>query len=103
VAIARGVVREWHSTEGWGVIDSEKTPGGCWAGFAVLQMAGYGSASAGQAVTFEFEAGWQDGYGFRALSVEMDGIEPAEFDVDPDAGSALHSELSFEVPPAPAD
>ncbi|MFF7232620.1 hypothetical protein [Streptomyces sioyaensis] len=30
---AIGIVREWHSDEGWGVIDSDTTPGGCWAHF----------------------------------------------------------------------
>jgi CspA family cold shock protein len=24
-------VREWHDDEGWGVLDSTETPGGCWA------------------------------------------------------------------------
>ena len=36
-----GVVREWHSDEGWGVIDSDQTPGGCWAHFSDVEMDGY--------------------------------------------------------------
>ena len=27
---SRGVVRDWHQGEGWGVIDSSETPGGGW-------------------------------------------------------------------------
>ncbi|WP_203819652.1 hypothetical protein [Paractinoplanes ferrugineus] len=26
-----GVVRSWIPSEGWGVLDSSATPGGCWA------------------------------------------------------------------------
>ena len=31
-----GTVRVWHRDEGWGVIDSPETPGGCWAHFSHL-------------------------------------------------------------------
>jgi cold shock CspA family protein len=31
-----GIVRFWHRDEGWGVIDSPDTPGGCWAHFSHL-------------------------------------------------------------------
>jgi CspA family cold shock protein len=80
---ARGVVREWHAAEGWGVIDSSETPGGCWAHFSALRMPGYHTAEPGQAVTFEFEQGWQDGLDYRATRVEIDGVEV----IEPESGS----------------
>ena len=32
----QGVVRLWNDEDGWGVIDSVRTPGGCWAHFSVV-------------------------------------------------------------------
>ena len=34
--VLTGVVREWHREAGWGVIDCDATPGGCWAFFSVM-------------------------------------------------------------------
>jgi CspA family cold shock protein len=68
-----GVVREWHDEEGWGVIDSADTPGGCWAHFSHLQADGHRSATPGQTVRFRHEAPGQDGYNFRAVWVELLG------------------------------
>lgn len=67
----RGVVREWHEAEGWGVIDSAETPGGCWTHFSVIQVDGYAVLSAGQEVDLEWEAPGQDGYPFRAVRVRL--------------------------------
>lgn len=64
-----GVVREWNAEEGWGVIDSVETPGGCWAHFSHVQVAGYKELHVGQAVELTCEAGPQDGYPFRAVTV----------------------------------
>lgn len=61
-----GKVRVWHDEEGWGVIDSEVTPGGCWAHFSSVLVAGYSTLATGQEVAFNFEAAEQDGYSFRA-------------------------------------
>lgn len=66
----QGVVREWHSEEGWGVFDSPATPGGCWCHFSVLPGPGFREASAGQSVLFAYEVADQDGYAFRATTVE---------------------------------
>lgn len=66
---AAGVVREWHGDEGWGVIDSAETPGGCWAHFAQIEMAGYRTLEAGQPVTLAYQKPGQDGYPFRAVLV----------------------------------
>ena len=64
-----GTVREWNNEEGWGVIDSSETPGGCWAHFSAIHMDGYRSLEAGELVTMEFARVAQDGYSFRAESV----------------------------------
>ena len=66
----RGLVRQWDDDEGWGVIDSSETPGGCWAHFSVVEVDGFRKLAAGEAVTFEFEAAEQDGFAFRATRVE---------------------------------
>ena len=67
--MAVGVVREWHHADGWGVLDSDETPGGCWAHFSHLRMAGYHQVLPGQPVTFSYEKGPQDGFDFRAVDV----------------------------------
>jgi CspA family cold shock protein len=72
-----GTVREWRSDEGWGVIDSDATPGGCWAHFSSILLSGFRSLDPGCPVSFEFEHVEQDGYGFRALAVWTDDERPA--------------------------
>lgn len=64
-----GVVREWHDDEGWGVIDSPETPGGCWTHFTHIDAAGYRTLRAGQQVDLAWEQPGQDGYPFRAVRV----------------------------------
>lgn len=36
-----GTVRVWHGEEGWGVIDSADTPGGCWTHFGHVAVPGH--------------------------------------------------------------
>ncbi|WP_433796034.1 cold shock domain-containing protein [Actinoplanes sp. CA-252034] len=60
-------VREWNDDEGWGVLDSTETPGGCWAHRSNAAVRGYATFTAGQQVGLEFEAAGQDGYAFRAF------------------------------------
>ncbi|ULN44922.1 cold shock domain-containing protein [Mycolicibacterium goodii] len=68
---SKGTVRVWHSTDGWGLIDSADTPGGCFAHFThIANMSGFRELREGETVEFEFEPGSQDGYDFRALSVQ---------------------------------
>jgi CspA family cold shock protein len=62
-----GQVRVWHDAEGWGVIDSKVTPGGCWAHSSSVLVAGYKALRTGQEVRFTFEAAEQDGYSFRTV------------------------------------
>ena len=72
-----GTVRLWHAEEGWGVIDSPDTPGGCWAHFSAVLVPGYRTLEAGGAVTFTFELARQDGYPFRAVEVWVGEPSPA--------------------------
>ncbi|GHF68464.1 hypothetical protein GCM10018783_42300 [Streptomyces griseosporeus] len=64
-------VREWRDEEGWGVLDSPETPGGCWAHYSDIQMEGFRTLSSGQQVDLQWEApGFkQDGYDYRAVNV----------------------------------
>jgi CspA family cold shock protein len=64
-----GTVSQWSDDEGWGVIASPDTPGGCWASFSHLGMPGYRSLEPGEIVEFEWEEGEQDGFAYRALQV----------------------------------
>jgi cold shock protein len=83
-----GIVRFWLREEGWGVIDSPDTPGGCWASFSHLWkdnipepgpgevveiQGGYREAFEGETVDFEWERANQDGYTFRATKVRLRG------------------------------
>jgi CspA family cold shock protein len=65
-------VREWDDEEGWGVLDSPKTPGGCFAHYSDIEgPKSFRNLVAGQRVELEWEApGFkQDGYDFRAVRV----------------------------------
>jgi len=63
------VVRVWHVDDGWGVLDSAETPGGCWAHFSHIEMDGYKSLETAQVVQLEWEAPGQDGFDFRAVQI----------------------------------
>jgi cold shock protein len=90
-----GLVREWHAEDGWGVIDSPETPGGCWAGFGVVLVEGYRSLTPGQAVEFSFTSAEQDGYAYRALEVWPAGLSPVHFDDDAGPSAAYFSTLTI--------
>jgi CspA family cold shock protein len=75
-----GVVREWHEDEGWGVIDSVETPGGCWAHFTAIESpiiessegmtaSEYKVVMTGDSVDLIWEQPGQDGFDFRAVTV----------------------------------
>ncbi len=82
---ASGIVSAWHGDEGWGVIDSAGTPGGCWTYWSalhpdeVIDSQGMGQFNirggihdliVGEKVDFEWESVTdQDGYKFRAIKV----------------------------------
>jgi CspA family cold shock protein len=69
--MVRATVREWHDEEGWGVLDSAETPGGCWAWYAFIEADGFRALANGQQVMLEWEQpGFrQDGYDFRATRI----------------------------------
>jgi CspA family cold shock protein len=68
----RGVVRFWLDDEGWGVIDSPSAPGGCWAGFAAIEMPGFAKLHEGQQVWVTIGDGPQDGYDYLAERITLD-------------------------------
>jgi cold shock protein len=69
----KATVREWYEEEGWGVLDSAETPGGCFAHFSDIELDGYRTLENGQTVWIEFEQpGFkQDGYDYRATTVRL--------------------------------
>jgi outer membrane protein assembly factor BamB/cold shock CspA family protein len=67
--VVTGVVREWWAGEGWGIVDSPETPGGCWVHFSSIEMPGYHALTAGERVELAWERAAQDGYSFRAVRV----------------------------------
>lgn len=71
---SQGTVREWDEDQGFGVIDSADTPGGCWVHFSSVVMDGYRALVPSDSVTFVFESGEQDGYAYRALQVWPPGV-----------------------------
>jgi cold shock protein len=92
-------VSVWSEEEGWGVIDSPETPGGCWASFSHIAAPGYRSLVPGQVVLLEWEAADQDGYAFRAVRVRLDeGLSEAAHPESPSAGYSSTLSLSFDEP-----
>ncbi len=73
---SEGTVREWDDAEGFGVIDSADTPGGCWVHFSYIVIDGYASLKPGDQVTFTYEALAQDGFSYRAVLVWPPGVRP---------------------------
>ncbi|WIM92998.1 cold shock domain-containing protein [Actinoplanes oblitus] len=92
-----GTIREWNDDEGWGVIDSPRTPGGCWALFSQAAVSGYVSFTAGQSVRLEWESPGQDGWPYRAVRFWPEGQEPVDrfADATGGPGGAYHSTLSL--------
>ena len=98
---ASGIVRAWHDDEGWGVIDSEATPGGCWAHVSSVLVPGYPRLGAGQPVMLVAERAEQDGYSFRATEVWPAGQEPHRTGIETTGASAAHEStltITFDDP-----
>ena len=94
-----GVVREWHPEEGWGVIDAQETPGGCWAHFSSVAIDGYRELVRGQVVTLECDAVEQDGFRYRARRVWPTGAAPIDAVVVTDTDAFRSSvTVSFDRP-----
>lgn len=66
---AAGTVADYSDEEGWGVLTSEATPGGCFAHYSAILGEGYRSLKPGDAVRFSFARADQDGYAYRAEEV----------------------------------
>ena len=96
-APVEAVVRLWNEQEGWGVLDSPATPGGCWAHFSTLDMDGYATAVPGQAAHLLYESAQQDGFDWRAVHVLLDGVPPraAGGDSPEGNGNAYSSDLNI--------
>ncbi len=86
-----GNVRLWRDEEGWGVIDSPDTPGGCWTHFSVVAISGYKSLAAGQWVVVEWETAEQDGFSYRAVRAWPAGEQPALDRADEPGPSGAYS------------
>jgi cold shock protein len=94
--VVTGTVRFWQDELGWGVLDSDETPGGCWAHFSALRVPGYRALSAGERVHFDWEAGQQDGYSYRATIAWPDGVDPTSDDIAaPTESTAYRSSLTI--------
>jgi len=90
-----GTVRIWHDEDGWGVLDSAETPGGCWCPFSALAMDGYRSLASESSVEFLFEQAEQDGFRYRAIEAWQPGRRRAQ--PPPETGStAYRSTLEIE-------
>ena len=99
-----GTVAEWYDEDGWGVLHSDATPGGCWV-HASMVRGPLQRLAIGSAVDFTFEAADQDGYGFRALVVVPEGVDPDDDrTVHGGPGGAYSSSLTitFDSPDFPA-
>jgi cold shock protein len=100
-----GRVRVWHEDDGWGVVDSDDTPGGCWVHVSAVLVAGEGLLHAGQEVRLVAERARQDGFAFRAVEVWPADREPdrsAVVEVDgPSSGLSSSLTLTFDRPDEP--
>ena len=99
----QGVVREWRDDQGWGVVDSDATPGGCWVhASAVRARDTFGHLPAGTAVELDYEAAPQTPYAYRAVEAWPVGEGPYRGHVVESHGTsgAFRSELtiSFDDP-----
>lgn len=69
-----GTVRMWNDEEGWGVIDSDLTPGGCWGHYSTIVGEGFRTVEVGTTVELDWEQVTdQDGYQYRATRIEQSG------------------------------
>lgn len=98
--ISTGRVSVWHKEEGWGVIASGDTPGGTFAHFSVIDEPAhqFHFLNVGEQVEFEWEAGLQDEFNFRATRVRrMTSPSGSREDVRLEANSEVEYESSLEV------
>lgn len=94
-------MRTWDEEAGWGVIDSEDTPGGCWALFAEVLVPGYRALTPGQQVEFEARVASQEGYEFVAERITPSGSADLPPPRSNQGGEGYRSELGFTCDPEP--
>lgn len=72
--MSTGTVRHWYRDDGWGVLDSPDTPGGCFAHFSrIIGVSGFRELAEDETVDFDWQPsaypGSQDGYSFVGTEV----------------------------------
>lgn len=91
-----GQIRSWDAEEGWGVIESPETPGGCWV-HSSAWLSGDWDPPPGTPVEFTYAPGRQDGYAFRAIEAWPQGDEPVRQDATSEESSVYSSVGWFTV------
>ncbi len=91
-----GTVRVWYGEDGWGVIDSADTPGGCWTHYSHIAVSGYRSLDDGQQVELEWEDHGQDGFDYVARRAWPHGQQPYDVPVTT-SGTAYTSALTITL------
>jgi CspA family cold shock protein len=100
---ATGTVATWSDEEGWGVLESAATPGGCFAHYAAILADGYRTLTPSDEVRFTFEPARQDGFDYRAVEVwPATGPKPKPTEPGP-AGPAYRSTLTITYDESPGD
>jgi CspA family cold shock protein len=94
--VIEATVRDWHDVDGWGVLDSAETPGGCWVHYSDIDADGFRSLSEVETVLLEYEQAEQDGYHFRAVRVVVPGRAPGTAPSDPPS-AAYRSDLEIHL------
>ncbi|GAA4929598.1 hypothetical protein [Actinoplanes utahensis] len=92
----------WNHDEGWGVIDSPETPGGCWAHFSSGAMRGYVAFDPGDPVSLEWEVPGQDGWPFRAVRIWPSGQDPVDRETGSSGAYSSTLTLTFDDPGEPS-
>lgn len=99
----QGIVRTWLDEQGWGVIDSPETPGGCWTHFSAVAIAGFKRLEAGQEVLLEWAPASQDGFAYRAVRTWPADRQPVDPVVDSGGSRAYRSTLTITFNRDPAE
>ena len=96
-------MREWHDDEGWGVVESDATLGGCWAHGTTVLVTGVRTLRAGSQVELTFEVAEQDGHASRAVEVWPAGETPVRAVAGPGSSAAYSSSLTLTLDGAVGD
>jgi CspA family cold shock protein len=87
-----GVVEHYHEDLGWGVIEADGHPGGCWVHFSAIVGPPPHSLRAGEPVGLISESADQDGFAYRAVKVWRAGApEPDDHRLTAAADATAYS------------